>query len=176
MQMGLIYYVKIFSLNQTFAGLCLSFYVYFPCFLLPVPDMFTACLWGSGIHVLPSFWFCQSLSLGLWIYFTSSSSWGRINRLRGITCILFRLHKCEAQLRSGSATKKLPGSSICLIPFPFSISVCLSSWSLYSKLFFPVRSRLWDHRGLNGNSQWDYNWRTRDGRMGSKSEEFSNWV
>lgn len=44
MRMGLIYYVKIFSLDQTFARLCLSFYVYFPCFPLPLPDMFTACL------------------------------------------------------------------------------------------------------------------------------------
>lgn len=118
----------------------------------------------------------MSLCLRLWIYFTSSSSWGRIDRLRRITCFLFRLHKCKAQLKSGSATMKLSGSSICLIPFPFSISVCLSPWSLYSKLFFCVRSRLWDHRGLNENSQWDYYRWTRDGRMGSKSEEFSNWV
>lgn len=68
----------------------------------------------------------------------------------------------------------------CLTPpsvlscFHFSISVCLSSWSVCSKLYFPIRVKLWDHLGLNGNNEIIIT-RPETGETDPKPECY-NWV
>lgn len=113
--------------------------------------------------------FGQSLSTGALFHFYIFS-WGRLSAYRKYydqwvtetynkakykanftnhPGVIADLNKKCSFFRSGSATKKLSDSSVCLIVFPFPPFP--SACSFCSKLYFPSRARLWDHRGLNGS-------------------------